>query len=342
MRIVVVDSSRTVLKAVSKLLESDRHTVVTFADAAEALDFIKSDRETSVLITSVELTSMSGLELCRETRLLSGRDRTIYIVLMSSNCEEHRLVSALDSGADEFIMKPLIAEELYARLRSAQRLLRLQGELIRLARIDPLTGVLNRRAFFETAEQVARMPFAAIMFDVDHFKEINDSCGHDVGDQVLHVIGREASSRGGVVGRLGGEEFAVLLEGANLEVGAAHAELLRVVLAELSFDIGHDELSVTCSLGVAEGRPGETIDQSLKRADAALYAAKEGGRNRVVATAADLKARETQWPGLVRSSRRAAGEQSGHMRLSSGTPRSMWWSNLEEVVATWPDETWPR
>jgi two-component system, cell cycle response regulator len=342
MRIVVVDSSRTVLKAVSKLLESDRHAVVTFIDAREALDFIKSDGEAGVLITSVELTSMSGLDLCRETRLLSGRDRTIYIILMSSNCEEHHLVKALDSGADEFIRKPLIADELHARLRSAERLLRLQGELIRLARVDPLTGVLNRRAFFEAAEHMAPTPFAAIMFDVDHFKDINDSYGHDVGDQVLHVIGHEVSSRGGVVGRLGGEEFAVLLEGANLEAGAGHAELLRASLAGLSFDTGRDRLSVTCSLGVAAGRPGETIDQLLKRADAALYAAKAGGRNRVVAAAADLKAGETQSATLVRSSRRAAGARPSCVQSTSGAPRAMWWSNLEEAAAGWPDESRPR
>ena len=187
MRIVVVDPSRTVLKAVSKLLESDRHTVTAFVDAGEALDFIKSNRKVDVLITSVELTPMSGIELCRQTRLLCGHDRAIYIILMSSNSEEQHLIKALDSGADEFIRKPPVCEELYARLRSAERMLRLQGELIRLARVDPLTGVFNRRAFFERAERVRQMPFAAIMFDVDHFKDINDSCGHDVGDQVLRA-----------------------------------------------------------------------------------------------------------------------------------------------------------
>src|SRR5579863_3856304 len=158
MRIVVVDPSRTVLRAVSKLLESDRHTVTAFVDAREAHDFIKSDREVDVLITSVELTPMSGIELCWQTRLLCGHDRAIYIILMSSNFEEQHLIKALDSGADEFIRKPPVCEELYARLRSAERLLGLQSELIRLARVDPLTGVFNRRAFFERAERVRQMP----------------------------------------------------------------------------------------------------------------------------------------------------------------------------------------
>ncbi len=106
MRIVVVDPSRTVLKAVSRLLEREGHQVKAFVDAREALDCIKSDREVSALITSAEQTSMSGLELCWETRLLCGRDRTIYIILMSSNSEQQQLINALDSGADEFIRKP--------------------------------------------------------------------------------------------------------------------------------------------------------------------------------------------------------------------------------------------
>jgi two-component system, cell cycle response regulator len=307
MRIVVVDPSRTVLKAVSKLLESECHAVTAFVDAREALDFIKSDREVSVLITSVELSPMSGIELCWKTRLLCGHDRTIYIILMSSNFEEQHLINALDSGADEFIRKPPICEELYARLRSAERMLRLQSELIRLASVDPLTGVFNRRAFFERAERVRQTPFAAIMFDVDHFKDINDSCGHDVGDQVLSGIGREAASQNGIVGRLGGEEFAILLEGADLAAAATFAEGLRMRLAGLPFNSTCCQRSVSCSLGVAEARPGESIDQLLKRADAALYEAKKNGRNRVVAAPAARASGEAQWSGLVRASERGAG-----------------------------------
>jgi two-component system, cell cycle response regulator len=175
-RVVVVDPSRTVLKAVSRLLENAGHSVSAFVDAREAFDYIKSDREVSALLASAQLNSMSGLELCRETRLLSGRERPIYIILMSSNSEQQHLINALDSGADEFISKPPVGEELYARLRSAERLLRLQNELIDLASIDPLTRVFNRRAFFDRAQQLCggAAPLAAIMFDVDHFKRIND------------------------------------------------------------------------------------------------------------------------------------------------------------------------
>ena len=138
MRVVVVDPSRTVLKAVSRLLMKDGHEVSTFVDGPEALAFIKSNAGVSALIASAELTTMSGIELCWETRLLSGHDRAIYIILMSSNSDKRHLINALDGGADEFIGKPPVEEELYARLRSAERLIRLQRELIRLAMVDPL------------------------------------------------------------------------------------------------------------------------------------------------------------------------------------------------------------
>jgi diguanylate cyclase (GGDEF)-like protein len=288
MHVVVVDPSRTVLKAVSRLLARDGHEISTFVDGPEALAYIKSDPGVGALIASAELATMSGIELCWETRLLAGRERAIYIILMSSNADKRHLINALDSGADEFIGKPPVEEELYARLRSAERLVRLQRELIRLAMIDPLTDLFNRRAFFEKARQaivrasVSKRP-AAILFDMDHFKRINDTYGHDVGDLVLREIARVAASDRMIVGRLGGEEFAILIEESNLDAGLEVAEGLRAKMSALTFDTERGRLTSTCSFGVSEWESGENIDQLLKRADAALYEAKTGGRNRVIA-----------------------------------------------------------
>jgi len=106
MHVVVVDPSRTVLKAVSRMLAHGGHDVSTFTDGPEALTFIRSKQNVSALISAAELTTMSGVELCWETRLLSGHDRAIYIILMSSNSDQRHLINALDSGADEFIGKP--------------------------------------------------------------------------------------------------------------------------------------------------------------------------------------------------------------------------------------------
>jgi diguanylate cyclase (GGDEF)-like protein len=312
MRVVVADPSRTVLKAISQMLASDGHEVRTFADGPEALAYIKSDSTVGALIASAELATMSGVELCWETRLMSGHDRAIYIVLMSSSFDQRHLINALDSGADEFIGKPPAKEELYARLRSAERLIRLQRELIRLAMVDPLTGLLNRRAFFEKAQRaIAQASSAnrpvAIMFDVDHFKRVNDNHGHDIGDEVLRSISRETASDRMIVGRLGGEEFAILLEDSNLAGGLDLAEGLRAKVAALTFDAEQAKLSLTCSFGVSEWESGESIDQLLKRADTALYGAKSGGRNRVVAARGSAsKTDPANGSGIVRSADRSS------------------------------------
>jgi diguanylate cyclase (GGDEF)-like protein len=288
MRVVLVDPSRTVLKYLTRMLKARDHDVHPFIDPREALDHIRSDLEVSALITSAEIVSMSGAELCWEVRLLASNRRPIYIILMSSNENRENLVKALDSGADDFMGKPPVPEELYARLRAAERLTSMQSELIRLATTDPLTGVCNRRAFFETAQQICAgsrpgATLSAIMVDIDHFKQINDRYGHDVGDAAIRGVAQLAAGESALVGRLGGEEFAMLLESADLAQATELAERLRVKVTNLKIETAQGPISLTCSLGASEWEPGDTIDNLLRRADVALYAAKATGRNRVVA-----------------------------------------------------------
>jgi two-component system cell cycle response regulator len=170
MHVAVVDPSRTVLKALSRLLDMGGHEVSTFVDGPEALAYIKSVPGVSALITSAELLTMSGVELCWETRLLSGHDRSIYIILMSSNSDQKHLIEALDGGADEFIGKPPAIEEPYARLRSAERLVRLQEELIRLTTTDPLTGLYNRRVVFREGATGCGSGVGVQPIDGDHVR----------------------------------------------------------------------------------------------------------------------------------------------------------------------------
>ena len=293
MRVVLVDPSRTVLKFVSRLLAARHHEVRPFVDEREALDYIRSDVQVDALITSAELTVMSGIELCWEARLLATHRRQIYVIMMSSNHDQYRLAEALDGGADDFIGKPPVPEELYARLRAAERMATMQRELVRLATTDPLTGVLNRRAFFELAQEMCSrlLPGAmlsAIMFDIDHFKRINDMYGHDVGDEAIRGVARAAGSESAMAGppivaRLGGEEFVVLIEGRPVSEALAVAESLRARMAALRFETASDSVTLTCSFGVSQWQPGYSIDQLIKRADMALYKAKREGRNCVVA-----------------------------------------------------------
>jgi diguanylate cyclase (GGDEF)-like protein len=318
MRVVLVDPSHTVLKFVTRLLEADQHQVRSFTDACKALDYIKSDPEVDALITSTEPTSMSGLDLCSETRLAAGTNRAIYVILMSSSTDEKMLIEALDSGADDFVCKPPTAEKLYARLRAAERVGSLQRELIRLATTDALTGACTRRAFFSKAEQMCARAangraLCAIMLDIDNFKNINDLHGHDVGDEAIIAVARQAMSEDVVVGRLGGEEFALLLEGRRLEQAVDCAEALRERLANLELQAGNGVVTLTCSFGVSEWEAHDTIDHLLKRADIALYAAKMSGRNRVVATGAELILPNVHNSrSVVRSSRLTGADSSVH------------------------------
>jgi two-component system, cell cycle response regulator len=306
-RAVVVDPSRVVLKCVSQMLADRNYETRAFVDGREALEYLRSDPEVGVLITSTEPISISGAELCWEARLLASALRPIHIIVMSSNDDQKHLVEALDGGADDFIRKPPASEELHARLRCAERLASMQRQLIRLATTDPLTGVLNRRAFFErAAEAFARVEagagmLSAVMFDIDHFKRVNDSYGHGVGDETLcSVAGVAADHSGvvgrGVVGRLGGEEFAILLEGADLPAAVQLAAGLRAKIAELRIATEQGPLAVTCSLGVGERTAGDTVDRLLKRADVALYRAKQGGRNRVVAADESAESNGNPYP----------------------------------------------
>jgi diguanylate cyclase (GGDEF)-like protein len=169
----------------------------------------------------------------------------------------------------------------------------MQRELIRLAVTDSLTGMFNRRGFFEQALQPCRRaeegtPLCAIMADIDYFKRINDEHGHDAGDKAIFAVAHELMSGSWHAGRLGGEEFALLLEGRNLAEAAAIAERLRGRIAALRIPTGEDRLSLTCSFGVSEWRAGDSIDPLLKRADMALYEAKLTGRDRVVEASDEL------------------------------------------------------
>ncbi|HEV2541792.1 MAG TPA: diguanylate cyclase [Methylobacterium sp.] len=292
MHIVIVDSSRVVLRIVAGMLEPRGHVVSQFIDSAEALAYVTENPAVRALITSLEVRPLSGLELCWSARLLAESSRPLSIIAMSSARNARNLAEALDSGADDFIDKPPGAEELQARLRAAERLTTLQGDLIRLAETDPLTGLLNRRAFLLHTREAANKTGAfghlcAVLLDIDHFKRINDEHGHDVGDAAIKAVAGLLEAEG-ISGRLGGEEFAVVLPGLRLTEAEAVASRLRLKASDLRIRSPKGPVRLTCSFGVSAWSEGETIDGLLKRADIALYEAKTTGRNRVVSAMTDL------------------------------------------------------
>ena len=172
----------------------------------------------------------------------------------------------------------------------------LEDNLFRSSYYDQLTGLPTRRVIEHRVNKLlkrenAQGRFALAFLDVDNFKRINDSYGHEAGDEAIRICARTARLEEAVTGRLGGDEFALLLEKKPLPQAIEIAEDLRLKLAARPFDTGKDRITLTWSVGVGEGRPGDTVDQILARADAALYDAKLGGRNRVVGAHASLLTR---------------------------------------------------
>ena len=281
MRIVLVDPSRAVQRAMRQL----------------------------ILITSTQPLSISGVDLCAAARKLSGVRRALHVILMSSTNDYYLAVLALDSGADDFIHKPPNADELRARLRLADRVTSMKQQLIQFATTDPLTGLLNRRAFFDCAAEMYHAAenvrsISAIMFDVDHFKHINDTYGHEMGDRVLAAVGIAAKTMDGAVGRLGGEEFCVLAFGEAADAAECASELQRSIRA-LRFEHECQEFSITCSFGVAEWEANDAVDGMLRRADLAMYEAKKSGRDRIaLSDTYALSSEHDNWRGAARAGQR--------------------------------------
>ncbi|MFZ5609034.1 MAG: diguanylate cyclase [Pseudomonadota bacterium] len=291
MHIVLVDSGKTQVNIMTKMVQALGYDDLrTFVDGAEAWKYIRGPEAVDLLITGLEVAGMSGLELAWHVRT-NEKTALSYILVVTSSDDEKRFIEALDCGADDYLHKPLNAAVLWARLRAANRVLRMQNDLYRLANRDPLTGLFNRRAFgvaanlaIEAAEENAT-PLALLLMDVDHFKSINDTHGHDVGDQALMLFASTASRAlpaNAVLGRVGGEEFAVLLPEADMHRGAGIAEDVRARVAATSLSLGHDALGFTISIGLTALRWGDSLSDLMKRADQGLYAAKKGGRNRAV------------------------------------------------------------
>jgi two-component system cell cycle response regulator len=287
MHVVVADSGQTMLDIISRPIRDRGDVVHVFSDGHDALSHIQSDPTVDILLTGLELKTMSGLELCWETQLISNSEFPIYIIVMSSSTDVSKLVEALDSGADDFLRKPFAPEELCARLRSAERVRIAQQDLMQLATTDPLTGVCNRRSFFERAERMlenglADETSAMLMLDIDHFKNINDTFGHDVGDDVLRKVCGAIDPASMVFGRLGGEEFAAFPPGPQSLSAYETAEAMRKTIAAMEIEADDASISITCSFGISQWQDGENIDSLLKKADQTLYQAKMGGRNRTV------------------------------------------------------------
>ncbi|HZH28498.1 MAG TPA: PleD family two-component system response regulator [Azospirillaceae bacterium] len=294
--VLVVEDGQLDMDRVAETLGRDRDKVDGVSTCAEALGKALS-HPYELVVLSLTLRSEDGLRLLSQLRSHEAT-RQVPILLMGDDGDIGSVAKGLELGANDYLLKPIDRNELLARCRTQIRRRRYQERLrinyersLSMALIDPLTGVFNRRYLDAHLPRLlargveTQKPLSVMVFDLDHFKSVNDTHGHPTGDQVL----REVASRVtrnlrpvDLVVRWGGEEFVVIMPDTDATAASAVAERLRSKIADELFVVSAPvgELKVTISIGVAASLEGEGADSLLKRADDALYVAKTGGRNR--------------------------------------------------------------
>ena len=297
MKILIAEDDAISRRLLERTLVRLGHEVVAVGNGSEALQLLLAPDAPRLAILDWMMPGADGLAVCRELREKAGS--YVYVILLSAKDRHEDMITGLDSGADDFLTKPFNAVELRARLRSGARVLDLQERLLAAqdalrveATHDHLTGLTNRRMImYHLTRELNRArhegrSVAVALADLDHFKAVNDAHGHAAGDTVLFETAsrmRAAVRAYDFVGRYGGEEFLLVLPGADANTGQAIAERVRARVAEEPVRGSlSTPLCVSVSVGVAwSGTAGLDPNALVAAADAALYRAKANGRNRV-------------------------------------------------------------
>ena len=295
-KIVVADDSPIYRKLVENVLNQDGYNVLFASNGREAFEMLV-EHQPRLVVTDWEMPDTSGIELCRKIR--EEPDCYTYIILLTSNTDKDQVVEGLAAGADDYLTKPFHAGELLARVRVGRRVVELHQQiqaknllLQELALTDSLTGLPNRRAIEDWATRelngAGRHGFAfwVAVADLDHFKNVNDTYGHEAGDVVLKRFGellRANTRASNMCGRIGGEEFVLGFTHVERQGIQIAVERIRQKLEAERLTFGEHVIRVTASFGIAgfQGCNSPKLDELLRSADAALYTAKAKGRNRL-------------------------------------------------------------
>ncbi|HTZ99412.1 MAG TPA: diguanylate cyclase [Candidatus Aquilonibacter sp.] len=296
-KVLIADDSAVYRKLVERTLDPESCSVLVARDGSEAIEIIEREHP-SLIITDWIMPDITGLELCR--RIRENKDSEYaYVILLTSNAEKENVVKGLTAGADDYLTKPFDQDELLARVRVGLRLIDLHRQietknhmLEELALTDSLTGLPNRRAIETWAGRqlsgAARhgFPFWTVLVDLDHFKHVNDTYGHEAGDTVLKRFGeiiKNNTRYSDISGRIGGEEFVQVITHSVEDGVRILVERMRGQFAAERFEFGGETFCVTASFGVAgfHGKRSPEFSALLAEADAALYRAKNSGRNRI-------------------------------------------------------------
>jgi two-component system chemotaxis response regulator CheY len=297
LQVLVVDDSPVYRKLIEHALADGGYTPLFAQNGREALE-LYGQHAPAIVITDWMMPDFSGPELCERIRSHAQRAYT-YIIVLTSISEKDNVVKGLAAGADDYLTKPFDPGELLARIGVGRRTIGLHREieaknklLEEMAHTDPLTGLPNRRAIEDWAARqlrgAARHGYAIWVAnaDLDNFKSINDSYGHDAGDRVLQKFGevlRESTRASDISGRMGGDEFLLVMTHLDEKSTRLTVERLRKQFAALQFSFGGDVVSVTASFGIAgfQGKEPPEFAKLVRQADKALYSGKRAGRNQV-------------------------------------------------------------
>jgi two-component system cell cycle response regulator len=297
-RILVADDSGVSRHVICTFLRALGHDVISAKDGTEALEALRSDTGISLALVDWMMPGLDGIEVCRQLRAIPDRAYT-YMISVTTRSEKQDIVCALEAGFDDFLTKPVQPAELNARLLVGSRIIDLQEKLIQTCKLsqfkathDSLTGLWNRGAILEFLRAQLAMAvrhqsnLAVMMVDIDHFKKINDTYGHSVGDSALIHVARLMNSSiraSDWLGRYGGEEFLVIASESPGSDATRLAERIRRVVADNPFTSGELTIPTTISIGIANTHSIEspTPEALVMIADSALYRAKDKGRNRI-------------------------------------------------------------
>lgn len=299
-RVLVVDDDRDRRTLLAKMMRDEGYEVDELGDGDRLLDHCAIVPPDLILL-DIELPSANGIELCGDLRMNEATRTTPIIMITAEHLDEASAVRCLMAGADDYMCTPLRLKELKARVhvqlrnrrdREMLRWTQQQHATLRTAvRLDALTGVANRRAGDEAIARALGSGEAVMLLlaDVDHFKAVNDNFGHAVGDHVLKAVAsrmQERTRRGDVLARFGGEEFLVVIQGADESMAEMIGERFRKAVEEITFDDpdsgGVERITISVGMGSWSGRGlAPSAQRLLEVADRALYAAKNSGRNRV-------------------------------------------------------------
>jgi diguanylate cyclase (GGDEF)-like protein len=297
MKVLIADDDAVSRRLLESSLRRWGYDVVVAKDGSEALRILQSPDAPRLVVLDWLMPGVDGAQLCQEVRRNKQEPYT-YILLLTGKRTKSDVVQGLESGADDYVTKPFDAQELKVRLRTGKRILYLQEQLISardalrdMATRDSLTGLWNRGAILDLlTNEIARAArqkasVGVLLVDIDHFKDINDTYGHIVGDDVLRAVAQSMRSsirRYDAAGRYGGEEFLIVLPGCDETNSVSHAERLRAAISRVTVKAA-GEVRVSVSLGVTvfDTNCATRAVDVVKAADTALYLAKNGGRDRV-------------------------------------------------------------